>query len=451
MQVCVISDSKGLLPVPEKKKNSPNQERPSDEIEDAVILNDPNHPEDDRDPPAKAAAGDEAGVENPSAENGEEMQPEDLEKDATAETSADQQDDSAPAGQETAEVEKRLDEDSETEVAKPEKPVPTEKVVIRKGGFFPMLLGGVAAAAVGFGLARSGVLEGMPLPGLEAGQSLLTEIDDRTKAQQTLVSDLQARIAALEAAPQPQAMPELPDFAPAIDDLTTQIGVLAGRIDALEARPIAEGAAVDPQAQAALADARAELDQIRTALAAQQAQIATLSDEAAQAEAQAQLSAQAAMTRAAVTRIVTALDAGTGYTEALNDLSAANVEVPTILLEQADTGAPTLAALQADFPDLARDALRAARQAQNPGGIGGFFETQLGLRSLQPREGDDPDAILSRAEAALRDGRLSDTLAEIARLPEEAATVLADWQAQAQMRVTLTDAARNLAQSLNTN
>jgi hypothetical protein len=205
------------------------------------------------------------------------------------------------------------------------------------------------------------------------------------------------------------------------------------------------------QAQAALADARAELDQIRTALAAQQAQIATLTDEAAQAEAQAQLSAQAAMTRAAVTRIVTALDAGTGYTEALNDLTAANVEIPAALLEQAETGAPTLAALQADFPDLARDALRAVRQAQNPGGIGGFFETQLGLRSLQPREGDDPDAILSRAEAALRDGRLSETLDEIARLPEEAATVLADWQAQAQMRVTLTDAARSLAQSLNTN
>lgn len=448
MQVCVISDSKGLLPVPEKKKNSPNQERPSDEIEDAVILNDPA---DDRDQPSKAAAGDEAEAENPPSQQEEEISQEDPVKDDAAEASLDKEAESALAEQETPDTETHPADDGAPDELKTEKPVSTEQVVIRKGGFFPMLLGGVAAAAIGFGLARSGVLEGMPLPGLEAGQSLLTEIDDRTKAQQTLVSDLQARIAALEAAPQPQAMLELPDFAPAIDDLTTQIGVLAGRIDALEARPIAEGAAVDPQAQVALADARAELDQIRTALAAQQAQIATLSDEAAQAEAQAQLSAQAAMTRAAVTRIVTALDAGTGYTEALNDLSAANVEVPTILLEQADTGVPTLAALQADFPDLARDALRAARQAQNPGGIGGFFETQLGLRSLQPREGDDPDAILSRAEAALRDGRLSDTLAEIARLPEEAATVLADWQAQAQMRVTLTDAARDLAQSLNTN
>ena len=448
MQVCVISDSKGLLPVPEKKKNSPNQERPSDEIEDAVILNDPA---DDRDPPSKAAADDGAEAENPTAQQDEEAPQEDPVKDEAAEVSADQKDESAPADQEIAETEARPADDGEPEVAKPEKPASTEQVVIRKGGFVPMLLGGVAAAAIGFGLARSGVLEGMPLPGLEAGQSLLTEIDQRTAAQQTVVADLQARLAALEAAPQPQALPEMPDLGPAIEELTTQIGVLAGRIDALEARPVAEGAAVDPQAQAALADARAELDQIRTALAAQQSQIATLSDEAAQAEAQAQLSAQAAMTRAAVTRIVTALDAGTGYTEALNDLTAANVEVPTALLEQADTGAPTLAALQADFPDLARDALRAARQAQNPGGIGGFFETQLGLRSLQPREGDDPDAILSRAEAALRDGRLSDTLAEIARLPQEAATVLADWQAQAQMRVTLTDAARSLAQSLNTN
>lgn len=448
MQVCVISDSKGLLPVPEKKKNSPNQERPSDEIEDAVILNDPA---DDRDQPAKAAAGDEAEAENPPSQQEEEISQEDPVKDDAAEASPDQQAESAPAEQETPDTETHPADVGAPDEVKTEKPVPTEQVVIRKGGFVPMLLGGVAAAAIGFGLARSGVLEGMPLPGLEAGQSLLSEIDQRTAAQQTVVSDLQARLAVLEAAPQPQALPEMPDLGPAIEDLTTQIGVLAGRIDMLEARPVAEGGAVDPQAQAALADARAELDQIRTALAAQQAQIATLTDEAAQAEAQAQLSAQAAMTRAAVTRIVTALDAGTGYTEALNDLTAANVEIPAALLEQAETGAPTLAALQADFPDLARDALRAARQAQNPGGIGGFFETQLGLRSLQPREGDDPDAILSRAEAALRDGRLSETLDEIARLPEEAATVLADWQAQAQMRVTLTDAARSLAQSLNTN
>lgn len=434
--------------MPEKKKNSPNQERPNDEIEDAVILNDPA---DDGDPSSKAAAEDGAEVETPPADQDQEISQEDPVNAEAAEASADQKDESAPADQETPETETRPADDGESDVTKPEKPASTEQVVIRKGGFVPMLLGGVAAAAIGFGLARSGVLEGMPLPGLGAGQSLLTEIDQRTAAQQALVSDLQARLAALEAAPQPQAQPDMPDLGPAIDDLTTQIGVLAGRIDALEARPVAEGAAVDPQAQAALADARAELDQIRTALAAQQAQIATLSDEAAQAEEQAQLSAQAAMTRAAVTRIVTALDAGTGYTEALNDLTAANVEVPTVLLEQADTGAPTLAALQADFPELARDALRAARQAQNPGGIGGFFETQLGLRSLQPREGDDPDAILSRAEAALRDGRLPETLAEIARLPQEAATVLADWQARAQMRVTLTDAARNLAQSLNTN
>lgn len=448
MQVCVIQDSKGLLPVPEKKKNSPSQERPSDEIEDAVVLNDA---EADPEPSSKAVTEDAVEGESPPAQQDEDTTQADPVKEDAAEASPAQDNDEALTDQEIAEAETRPADDGEPEVAKPATPAASEKVVIRKGGFFPMLLGGVAAAAIGFGLARSGVLEGMPLPGLEAGQSLLTDIDQRTAAQQTALSDLQARLAALEAAPPPQAPSDMPDLGPAIEDLTTQIGVLAGRVDALESRPASEGAAVDPQAQAALADARAELDQIRTALAAQQAQISTLSDEAAQAEAQAQLSAQAAMTRAAVTRIVTALDAGTGYTEALNDLTAANVDIPAALLEQAETGARTLAALQADFPDLARDALRAARQSQNPGGIGGFFETQLGLRSLQPREGDDPDAILSRAEAALRDGRLSETLSEIAQLPEEALAVLADWQAQAQMRVSLTDAALNLAQSLNTN
>lgn len=441
-------DSKGLLPVPDKKKNSPNQELPSDPIEDAVIVNDPI---DDGESPSKTQTDDAETAESAAAPQDADTLQAEADKDGTASDESEPETEAVVADSTSTEPDPQDAEGGKPDVDKPEKPVASEKVVIRKGGFFPMLLGGVAAAAIGFGLARSGVLEGMPLPGLDTGQGLLTEIEQRTVAQQTALSDLQARLAALEAAPAPQVPPAGPDLGPAIEDLATQIGVLAGRIDALEARPVSQGGGVDTQAQAALADARAELDQIRAALETQQAQIAAISDEAAQAEAQAQLTAETAMKRAAVTRIVTALDAGTGYAEAVNDLTATGAEIPTVLLEQAETGVPTLAALQAAFPDLARDALRAARQSNGAGGIGGFFETQLGLRSLQPRDGDDPDAILSRAEAALRDGRLSDTLAEIEGLPDEAATLLAEWRSQALMRVTLMDAAQNLAQSLNTN
>ena len=73
------------------------------------------------------------------------------------------------------------------------------------------------------------------------------------------------------------------------------------------------------------------------------------------------------------------------------------------------------------------------------------------MRSLDPQEGDSPDAILSRAEAALRDGRLTDALAEIGSLPEQGRAELSDWVARAEMRQTAVAAAEQLTQSLTAN
>ena len=153
----------------------------------------------------------------------------------------------------------------------------------------------------------------------------------------------------------------------------------------------------------------------------QRAELDELSEKLAAREDAAEMTAQQAMTRAALSRIGAALDAGTGFAPALSDLRAAGVDVPADLASVADDGVATLNSLQARFPDLAREALAAARAAGADGPQGdvmAFLRAQLGLRSLEPRAGDDPDAILSRAGAALRDGRLTDTLAEIEQLPE---------------------------------
>lgn len=59
------------------------------------------------------------------------------------------------------------------------------------------------------------------------------------------------------------------------------------------------------------------------------------------------------------------------------------------------------------------------------------------MRSLDPREGTDPDAILSRAEAKLAAGDLSGTLAEITTMPQPAqeAPLLEGWRLEAQARL----------------
>ncbi|PJE34836.1 hypothetical protein CVM52_20190, partial [Pseudooceanicola lipolyticus] len=71
----------------------------------------------------------------------------------------------------------------------------------------------------------------------------------------------------------------------------------------------------------------------------------------------------------------------------------------------------------------------------------------LGARSVEPRAGDDPDAILSRAEAAVSTGQLQQALDELAALPDAAKPALADWIDSAQRRIAAKQAATALMQS----
>jgi hypothetical protein len=107
--------------------------------------------------------------------------------------------------------------------------------------------------------------------------------------------------------------------------------------------------------------------------------------------------------------------------------------------------------LQSEFPDQARIALATARASNvedGQQGLGGFLKRSLGVRSVAPREGDDPDAVLSRAEAEIRSGDLAATLNELDTLPEEAQAAIADWRAAADARLAARSAADALAQRL---
>lgn len=471
-----------MAPVPEKKKTSDKQDVPLDKVEDAVVINDQSAktgktdtPEDGTEGEGQSAASAQSPDEIVSADTTavsydteKPVDPASSEVDADTRTDAavdaDPFDSKAETPPETPGYDVETDK-AETAGGAPEEaegqasaetPLPpvapvSEKVVIRKGGFFPMVLGGLVAAVIGFGLARSGVLDDVPLFGNGAGGGVgpLSEV---VNTQAGTLAELESRLTALENAPPPE-MPaaEAPDIAPQLEDLNTQIDALAQRISSLEDRPAAEAPSVDGQAEAALAETRSELDEIRQLLETQRAEVAALSDEAAREEEAAQLTARRALQRAALTRIQTALDSGTGYSDALGDLRDTDLEVPQALVEQADSGVMTLPALQTAFPDAARSALRAARQDAGSTGISGFLQTQLGVRSLEPREGDDPDAVLSRAEAALREGRLADALAEVQSLSGAPQAEMAEWQGQAETRLATVAAAQDLAQTLNAN
>ncbi|MFB1024955.1 MAG: hypothetical protein QMC33_06380, partial [Octadecabacter sp.] len=69
--------------------------------------------------------------------------------------------------------------------------------------------------------------------------------------------------------------------------------------------------------------------------------------------------------------------------------------------------------------------------------------------SSSPQEGAGPDAVLSRAEAAIKAGRVADALAELEALPEVARAEMTDWTARATQRADVLDAIATLSETYN--
>lgn len=348
-----------------------------------------------------------------------------------------------------------------TEPTRPEPSAPAAPAPVRRrGGFIGSLLGGVIAAGAGFGLAHY-VPQGWPL-------GLSTVSDPQIAAQATEIAALKAEVERLAALPAPvpdtaladriaaleSATPAAPDLTP----LEARITTVEQRLAAIETVPV-DGSSATPAAIAAQAQALAALQADVQALKAgggMPADLAALAEQAearlkeaeARAEAlKAETEALGATSRAqtALGLVMAAMDSGAPFAGVLPDLG----EAPEALTSQAATGVPTLPALRETFPEAARLALEAALR-EDMGAtwaerIGSFLQSQTGARSLTPRDGTDPDAVLSRAEAALAAGDLAAALTEVQGLPEVAQTAMADWRTKAEARQAALAALTGLA------
>lgn len=354
-------------------------------------------------------------------------------------------------------------------------PVPAPR---RSGGFWPLALGGAVAAGIGAAAAI------YALPQLPPEWQPATAPQDSTQAAAPV--DEAAILAAAENAAEEAtrrflaeelaALPQTEAFQPP-QDLLDGIEQQAMRIDALEEQLAAQPDAADaPDLASQLAELQQRLDAQQTALdelaarpafdpeAAQalQQQIETAAAEAeerlaaAQAEAQTLQDAAAASTRraeavAAIAALQSALDQGVTPDEAREALAAAGLDAPEALA----TPVPSLTELQAEFPEAARAALRAGLRAESAGGQGNlvtnFLRAQTGARSVAPREGDDPDAVLSRANAQVEGGAIAPALEELAALPEAARTApaMAAWLARADTYASAQAALSDLSSDQN--
>ncbi|MGB8811735.1 MAG: hypothetical protein WCC57_00970 [Paracoccaceae bacterium] len=337
----------------------------------------------------------------------------------------------------------------------------------RSGGFFGLFLGGVTAAALGFGLARYIVPDGWPMT---STIKLETLVSKQAVVIATLGQDLAGLKADLASRPtmDPAIARQLVNMEAAIDEvknalaslqegdgvpaLEPRIATLERRLDNLELLPPSVGG-VSPLTISALAG---DLSAIKAEVAAQRA--ALTSNAAAVAEAssaqiaEVQASIKVAAVKAALAQMQGALQSGVPFAPALAELEAYGHAVPHVLLEMADAGAPTLVSLQDSFPQAARAALDASLRAGSGESMtdrfSAFLRAQTGARSLAPRGGADPDAILSRAEAALQTGDLIIALSELRAIPPDGQAAMAEWVTEANRRMQAIDALNALMATL---
>ncbi len=329
----------------------------------------------------------------------------------------------------------------------------------QKSTVVPMLFGGLLAGLIGFIAAwyiwgRDGSAAELTAR-VDAQAEVLEGVQAavESKASAEAVTLLDGRIATLESAP----AADTSETETTIANQAEALAAISARIEALEKAPV-EGSS-DEASQAALAAYGREVEALRKEVSEQMSQMNAALEAAKETEAQAaarQEEAAAAAARAAEQRalldVQQALETGVPYSEALGRISSA--EIPEGLASPATEGVPTLDSLKSGFPAAAREALKVSRAetaGEDGGGFGSWLTRQVGARSLEPKEGGDPDAVLSRAEAALNTGALATALEEIAALPPSGQDAMADWAAQARIRNDAVTGAESLSATLTSN
>ncbi|PRY75652.1 hypothetical protein CLV80_1113 [Yoonia maritima] len=326
-----------------------------------------------------------------------------------------------------------------------DEPAPAMAKESSSSGFLPLLLGGVIAGGIGFAVAS------LTMPTAD------TALSNQVATQASAIQSLNRQVAAMgdvNAVGIENAQDDLSSHIVMLEtELRATLADLEERTAILENTPSGSGGGLSTTAY------QAELDALRAQLAdmteVAETRLDTARAEAAAIEENAAAAARNAAARAALARVQTALESGAPIGAALGDLEDAIGEPTPEALIAVQDGVPTMQNLREGYADVARAALATARNegvsGEDVSGFSAFLRDQFDLRSTAPREGNDADAILSRAESALNSGRLSDALAEISGLPEVARAEMSEWLTLAESRADALAAVDMLSTSLSDN
>lgn len=376
----------------------------------------------------------------------------------------------------------------------PTPPVPAPPPRSGGGGtsFMALLLGGFLAGAIGYGLAYFTEFRPFAAEEVEVenpNDALIADLQETVSAQQEQLAQLSGTLETT--AGQAAAARELPARIEALEEQVTQITpgeqdippvvleelrstaldevqALTARMDTAEAQiaeltqtvnsistQLTEGSGIDPVAATeALNTYERQLQTLQEQFDAQRTALSEAETRAAAFAQSAEAQQRAVLAEASLARIEAAVLGGDSFDGALSELtSATEAEVPEVLFDVSGTGVSTLAQLRAGFEPAARDAMSAALEAEAGQGtavdrFGNFLRAQTGARSLEEREGDDADAVLSRARARLAEGDLQATLEELSALPQDAQAAMSGWIAEAETRLAALAAVEELSAAI---
>ena len=328
------------------------------------------------------------------------------------------------------------DAPAEDAVADAVEAIETER---KSSGVLPLVVAGFICAGLGFGAA----ILSQPSNPIWPVHPDMAQFRDETTGQitgiDTRLNALAGRLTDVDQRPVGDV------FQSDLDELTTgfdqrfleigsQLQNFDKRLAALEKSTI-ESAIPDEL----VAQYQDEVKRLKETLEAQRESLQQFMSETAETANEVTQRAKDTVARGILAQIRAAIDAGGPFDTAIKEFDEQVGEVlPNQLRSLAEEGVQTYQELRDSFAEAARSALNAARDELNESegfaGIGNYLRKQFQARSVKPKAGDDADAVLSRAEQALRENDLNGALNELDALPDAARDQMQPWIDQARER-----------------
>jgi hypothetical protein len=338
-------------------------------------------------------------------------------------------------------------------------PAPRRTTPYMVGG----LIGAAAAAAIIVGLWLAGLApQGWSAAPQNAAAPPLAPAPDSKR-----MSEIEAQLDKLRAAAQPR--PPDAGLTPRISNVETQtkalddaIAALTHRVDeivasthdlAMEAKAAAVAARAAAEEGKAAAQSKLQsgnLDEIAKRIDALESAVKTLTADTARASSSAD--DRVARVAAAAAALAAVVERGAPFNAELASVTALGADENAVaaLRPFAAEGLPSTAALGRELVQL----LPALRQASMAAPKESSLIARLELnaqklvritRTDSAPTGDDPSSIISRIDTDTRNGDIAGALADIARLPPQLRTLVADWANKAQAREAAVAASRRIA------